>query len=1203
MIRRAGPGAAESVRVPERAAWQAPAGWLVSRVPVIEQLTQQAETARVQLAGLKGAGKALAVAEWLVREKRPALVVCATEKDAEAFYRDLAFFLGVEDTDAPAGKGAHADLVRFAADDFKPYEAASPDPDDAAGRVEALYRLAHPERPVAVVTSARGLARRTIPRRALERSVELVQADEELDRERFLLWLSAAGYARVSVVEDRGTFAVRGGIVDVWPPLQPKPIRIELFGDKVDSIRTFDVGSQRGRDTVPEAIILPVREIVFGDEELSHAKASLEPIASQSSGEALSAIQRKFAFSGIEALIPWIYEGSETALDYLTPRAALFRIEPMAIERELVTHELEVKFGYEKAVHEHRAVPPPEALYVTKLAERASIDLVDVELLDAESVRVPMEPTSGIRMELASAPPEKMLQPLADRLKAWQADRIKAVFVCHTPSQAERLLFLLSKYRVNIALDESDDPGVRVADGKSGLRASPEEVTVVLGEITAGFVAPEMRLALVSETEVFGERAHKRRAKAFADAKAIQAVSDLKPGDLVVHKDYGIGVFKGIQRVESTAPVREALTWLPGSGDAPRPPPVDFVWLEYQGGDKLYVPVYKMNLVQKYSAGEGEGTELDKLGGTGWESRKKKVNAAVAKMAQELLDLYARRETARRDAFGLHPEFAAIEARFEYEETSDQLRAIEDIHTDLSSPKPMDRLVCGDVGYGKTEVALRAAARVALDGKQVAVLVPTTLLAQQHGRTFQRRFADSPVRVEVLSRFQSPADSKRILTGLADGQVDVVVGTHRLLGKDVKFHDLGLIVIDEEHRFGVAHKEKLKTLRAHVDVLTLSATPIPRTLHMSMSGLRDLSLIETPPEDRLPVRTFVSRWEAGVIREAIVRELQRGGQVYFVHNRVRNIGALASFIQRTVPEARVGIAHGQMSPDDLERVMIDFVEKKYDVLVCTAIVESGLDIPSANTMIVNRADRFGLAQLYQLRGRVGRGAQKAYCVLMIPPGDVVTADAMERLSTMQEYTELGSGFRVAQRDLEIRGAGNLLGTNQSGFINAVGFDLYVSLLKKAIDSLKGEEVEPDIEPEINLKIAALIPEGYIPDSRFRVGFYRRLAAAKDEAELADVRDELRDRFGVLPSEVDNLIEVLKLRRWMQKLLIRDLAFDGKDLIVSFDPRTKVNPERLVRMAAREPKRWRLTPDNKLKARVPDRAKVMEEAKGLLALLS
>ncbi|HVO29775.1 MAG TPA: transcription-repair coupling factor, partial [bacterium] len=838
---------------------------------------------------------------------------------------------------------------------------------------------------------------------------------------------------------------------------------------------------------------------------------------------------------------------------------------------------------------------------------RRTVDLSDVEILEAgtRGARVACEATAGIRAEIqaAASSPDTMLRPLAERLKAWQAGKTKVVFVAHSPSQGERLLFLLSKYRINVELDEKDAPGADLVDPQTPLRTAFEEVTVLLGEIGAGFFLPGANLAVISETEVFGERSHRRRAKQFADAEAIRAISDLKTNDLVVHKDYGIAVFKGIKRVESTEPARQSLEWLPGSGTGATAPPVDFVHLEYSGGDKLYVPVYKMSLVQKYTAGEGETVSLDKLGGTGWESRKKKVSVAVAKMAKELLDLYARREVARRPAFGVHPEVAAFEARFEFDETPDQLSAIEKIHEDLSSEKPMDRLVCGDVGYGKTEVALRAAARVALDGRQVAVLVPTTILAQQHGRTFAKRFADSPVRVRTLSRFQHPAESKEVLAGLAEGKIDVIVGTHRLLGKEVKFRDLGLVIVDEEHRFGVAHKERLKEMRAHVDVLTLSATPIPRTLHMSMSGLRDLSVIETPPEDRLPIRTFVSKWEGGIIREACMRELSRGGQIYFVHNRVHNIGAVASYVQKCVPEARIGIAHGQMAPDDLEKMMLDFVDKKYDVLVCTSIVESGLDIPSANTMIINRADRFGLAQLYQLRGRVGRGATRAYCVMLVPPGDVLSADALERLSAMQEYTELGSGFRVAQRDLEIRGAGNLLGTSQSGFIHSVGFDLYVSLLKKEVDKLRGQEPEPELEPEINLKVAALIPDGYIQDARFRVGFYRRLSAAKDEEEISTVRDELRDRFGVLPGEVDNLVDVLRLRRQMQRMGIRDLSFDGKDLVLTFADRTKVSPERLVRMAAKEPKKYRLTPDQKFRARVTDREKTLADAKGLLTLLS
>jgi transcription-repair coupling factor (superfamily II helicase) len=628
--------------------------------------------------------------------------------------------------------------------------------------------------------------------------------------------------------------------------------------------------------------------------------------------------------------------------------------------------------------------------------------------------------------------------------------------------------------------------------------------------------------------------------------------------------DYGVGIYKGLRHLS-----------IGGVSN-------DYLLLQYLDGDKLYIPVDRLNLVQRYIGGDGRPPKLDKLGSGSWERAKKRVKAAVAEMVKEILDLYAARQVF--NGFGFSPldqSYREFEATFEYEETPDQTKAIEEVMRDMGNPKPMDRLICGDVGYGKTEVAIRAAYRVVMDGKQVAILVPTTVLAQQHHQTFCDRFKTYPLMIEMLSRFRSPREQKEILRRLRDGKVDIVIGTHRLLQKDVIFRDLGLVVIDEEHRFGVADKERLKQMRKLVDVITLTATPIPRTLQMAISGIRDLSLIQTPPENRLSIRSFVVRYDDEVIREAIQRELGRGGQVFFVHHRVQNIHAVANHLKRLIPEASLAIAHGQMKEKELEKVMLQFVKKEYNLLVCTSIIESGLDIPTANTILINHADRFGLADLYQLRGRVGRGSHQAYAYLLVPGDLILSGDAMKRLRAIQELSELGSGFKLAIQDLEIRGAGNLIGSSQSGHIAAVGLELYTQLMEQAIKGLKGEEVIEEITPEIQFHLPAYVPEDYVEDPAERLSLYRRLSLARSDEEVERIREEMIDRFGKIPSEVDHLLEVIKVKILLTRLSIRKLEETPSRLVLTFDEATQVSPQRIIDLVHRGKGSYRFTPDSKL----------------------
>ena len=689
------------------------------------------------------------------------------------------------------------------------------------------------------------------------------------------------------------------------------------------------------------------------------------------------------------------------------------------------------------------------------------------------------------------------------------------------------------------------------------------EAAIVVGELSAGFRLPDERLAVLTEEDIFGSRA-RRRTRREKQRAVLPSLAELKEDDFIVHTDHGVGRYCGLQHLKT------------GQTEG------DYLLIEYAGDDKLYLPIDRIEKVQKYVGSEGHVPKLDKMGGSAWEKAKLKARAAVEELARDLLKIQAKRKM--NQGYRYPPadnDFREFEATFPYEETGDQLAAIEEVLDDLQSDKPMDRLVCGDVGYGKTEVAIRAAFRVALEGKQVAILVPTTILARQHWETFRARFGGTAVEVEMLSRLRSSAEQKDILQRLADGKVDIVIGTHRLLQRDIRFRDLGLMVIDEEQRFGVTHKERLKRFRAEVDVLTMTATPIPRTLQLGMLGLRDLSVIDTPPVDRLAIRTYVSRFDDDLIRQAILRELQRGGQVFFVHNRVQTIDAQADFIRQLVPEAKVSVGHGQMGERELEKVMLEFIEGRSNVLVCSTIIENGIDIPRANTIIVNRADCFGLSQLYQLRGRVGRSDRRAYAYLLIPGEGLLNREARERLRILQEQTELGAGFRIASHDLELRGAGELLGARQAGQVTAVGFEMYTELLEETIRELQGIEKEDRIDPDIRLGLSAYLPEDYLRDPNQRLVFYRRLAGAESDQVIYELADELRERYGKIPEAGLTLFEVMKLRVLMKQLRIESAEYDGRRLVFGFHATTTVPPERILARLQQPGIKSSFSPDYKL----------------------
>ncbi len=753
------------------------------------------------------------------------------------------------------------------------------------------------------------------------------------------------------------------------------------------------------------------------------------------------------------------------------------------------------------------------------------------------------------------------LAAVAAQLAGWQRQGARLVVVASGPTQRTRTRELLAGHDVDATPSADPFPQAVATPGRKPL--------ALIGGLTRGVWLPADALALVTEAEIFGERRQIRRGRRARPAEFLSTLAELKPDDYVVHVDHGIGAYRGLRHMQVADTEG------------------DYLHLEYAGGDRLYVPVDRINLVQRYLSADAAAPPLDKLGGGSWERVKAKTRESILAMAKELLDVYAAREAHGRPAYGaadgLYREFVA---RFPFEETPDQQRAIDDVLADLAREKPMDRLVCGDVGFGKTEVAMRAAFLAVLEGKQVAVLVPTTVLAQQHLETFVARFAGYPVSVGVLSRFQSPVENKRTIEQLRTSRLDVVIGTHRLLQKDVAFQRLGLLIVDEEHRFGVRHKERIRQLRATVDLLTLTATPIPRTLNMALSGIRDLSVIETPPLDRLAIRTYVTRYDEAVVRDAILRELGRGGQVFFVHNRVENIDAVARRLGELVPETAIAVAHGQMEEGALERTMLAFMHGQSKVLVTSAIIESGLDIPNANTIIINRADTFGLAQLYQLRGRVGRSHHRAYAYLLIPGEHLITADAQKRLRVLQELDDLGGGFRLAAHDLEIRGGGNLLGKQQSGHITAIGLELYTTMMEQAVRELRGEPQEPDVEPEVQLGIPAFIPESYVPDVSQRLVVYKRLAAIRGVPDLDEIAAELVDRYGPVPALVDTLMRLMELRRWLKDLRIVAARRRGERIVLEFSPTTPVRPETLVEAVHRSHGRLRLV-DGATLAVVPE----------------
>ncbi len=1175
--------------------------WAFALRALAERLTDPGTPRTWRVQGLKGGARPFFLFRLLRAAPRPALVIAADGKAAERLVADLRFFLDEADDAPPFGRRIHY-LPSW---EVTPFEDLSPTADVVAARIEGLYHLRQSPNPI-VVTTPESLAQRVPPRDVFAARYLYVVEGEEIDRDAVADQLTAWGYRHVPLVEDRGDFAVRGGIIDVFPPAHPNPLRLQLSGDTIEILHEFDPVSQRIAARQAELLILPMREFDPATARQPDVMRAIEmraldlEIRREDRHLMLDGLSTGLLFPGVEFCLPYFYPRLDTLWDYLPERTAVFLDQAGEVDAALERAAALIERRAAEREAEHRFLTPPEQLYLAPSSWRAALarhPVVEMEMLDLlvaerSETRLSVQSftTGDLKAKRLHQRHEISFAPVAEQVQAWCGEGQRVVFVAGTEAQCQRLARLLETNEVPAALNQLSDaiafagPSPASGGGQEGAGArrgaAPEQsplplptrehargaaprVAIVLGHLSEGFRVPSEHLVVVTEADVFGE-SRRRAARRVSVAQLLKSLSELKPDDYVVHLDHGVGIYRGLRHLQ-----------VAGTEG-------DYLHLEYAGGDRLYLPVDRISLVQKYVGADGEVPPLDKLGGATWEKVKARTRESILAMAKELLAIYAAREIDERRAYcPPDPYFREFVATFQFEETPDQKQAIDDVLADLARGKPMDRLICGDVGYGKTEVALRSAFLAVMDGRQVAVLVPTTVLAQQHFTTFRRRCEGYPVQVEMLSRFQTPARQREVLRRLKGGQVDIVVGTHRLLQADVDFKNLGLLVIDEEHRFGVRHKERIKDLRKLVDVMAMTATPIPRTLQMSLMGIRDLSVIETPPIDRLAVRTYVTRYDDDVIRDAVRRELGRGGQVFFVHNRVENIDLMARHLRTLVPEAVIAVAHGQMHERALENVMLQFMQRDVNVLVCSAIIESGLDIPNANTILINRADHFGLAQLYQLRGRVGRSHERAYAYLMSPGEQLISKEAQKRLRVLQDLDDLGGGFRLAAHDLEIRGAGNLLGKQQSGHIAAVGFELYTQMMEEAVQELRGQRRHVEVEPEIQLGFPAYIPDTYIADENQRLVFYRRLAAVRGAAELADIAAELRERYGAIPPLVDSFLRVMDLRRTLKACMVVRAVLRNSMVTLGFHPDAPVEVDQLVSMVERGKGRFRLSADFQL----------------------
>ncbi|RKI46115.1 transcription-repair coupling factor [Clostridium paraputrificum] len=1080
----------------------------------------------IEIEGLSESGKSYVINGIYEVSNKPVVIITNSDMEAKNLYEDLNLYL--------------SNVYYFPAKEIVFYNVDAISGDLRWARLNVIKEILSNNKNI-IVTSIDAFAARYTPKDLFKTHTVSISVGDEVDFKELSKILVEAGYDRVDVVEGKGEFSLRGGLLDLFPTNSIYPYRIELFGDEIDSIRTFNTESQRSIEKVNSIEVFPAKEIIIDDEIIEYAlnnikeelDLTLKNNKDKERGIKLNTVISKnleelreiHDFETIDRYLPLFYKKSESLFDYLEDYIFVIDDKVRSLGKLDSTY-LEFNENYSVFLQRGDILPSQGKLLLEK---EELIELLEEKInITMDAINKGGEFLSPIRkIEINSAilhHYQGQLDLLIEDILKKKKDGYRTVILSGTRVRGERLVSTLrergieSSYRDNI---ES------IALG---------EVVITFGNLLKGFECPKYKTCVISDKEVFGE-AKRKLSKTKSKSKGVSKIksfAELKPGDYVVHVNHGIGVYKGIKQIEVSGHKR------------------DYLDIVYDKGDKLYVPVDQLDLVQKYIGSEGKSPKVNKLGGAEWQKAKSKVKKSINEIAEDLVKLYAARAAVKGYKYSKDTEWQMqFEDEFPFQETPDQLSSIEEIKKDMESDKPMDRLLCGDVGYGKTEVALRAAFKAVMEGKQVAFLVPTTILAEQHYKNMIKRFSDFPIKIDMISRFRTAKEQKSTLQSIKEGNVDILVGTHRLVSKDIVFKDLGLLIVDEEQRFGVAQKEKIKNLKKNVDVLTLSATPIPRTLHMSLTGVRDISVIETPPEERYPIQTYVVEQNDQLIRDAIMREIGRGGQVYFVYNRVEDIEKIANYIKNLVPESRVGIAHGQMTERQLEKEMLDFMANEYNVLVCTTIIETGIDIQNVNTIIIYNADKMGLSQLYQLRGRVGRSNRIAYAYLLYTKDKVLTEVAEKRLKALKDFTELGSGFKIAMRDLEIRGAGNMMGSAQHGHMAAIGYDLYCRMLEDTVKLIKGDIDKEPIETTVDLKVDAYIPSSYIEDEMQKIEVYKKIAAIESIDEYMDIKEELEDRYSVIPEPVYNLMDIAYIKSRAKLLSIEEIKEVGNDVIFRF----------------------------------------------------
>jgi len=1133
----------------------------VEKLPAFVRVASRLKegTGRISVSGLTPTAKALLLVLAQRTIGRPLIFVVSDNRAAEELLPVVQGFAELMDSTEPGS------IVTLPTRDVLPFQSLSPHPEIQEERAAALWKIASG----AVSILIAPIAATTIRLASTEYYIDLARTicrGETIDTEPLLEHLNTVGYASSDVVEMPGQYALRGGILDVYSPEADRPVRIEFFGDEVESIRKFDPATQRSSSPVDEALLLPLTETPVREDLLGAIHVRLSGKRITGNEEVIEQAVRSggvTVFPGWEFYAPVARE-SRSLFDLL-PNAAVLADEPEALKQELDRTWTRIEEAHERSLIGNLVRPTdlyfPPGQWWQMLSALPGADLEHLGITrpdQGETVQFPSQPAPRFHGSVPA---------MLEEVQKLTGENKNVVFAAPNTGEVERLADIFTEYNVSFRLGSRTRGGESYADETAYFSSDVLTTTLVKAYVPDGVIFPDANLAifgardLFDESELVASRPQRQKSKVSA---FLSDFRDLQVGDYVVHVEHGIAQYQGLKELNQ--------------GDGP----AEFMLLEFAEAARLYVPLTRLDLIQKYRSSEGAKPPLSHLGTQAWAKTKARVRKAMKDMADELLKLYAQRQMAQGHAFPADTEWMKeFEDAFEFTETEDQGQAIIDVKNDMESGRPMDRLLCGDVGYGKTEVAMRAAFKAISDNKQVAVLAPTTVLAFQHFETFKQRFAAFPVTIEMISRFRSPKQQKEILQKAEAGKIDILIGTHRILSKDLKFSDLGLLIVDEEQRFGVRHKERLKQMRKQVDVLTMSATPIPRTLHMSLVGLRDMSVIETPPKDRMAIQTVVASWDEKLIQSAMEQELERGGQVYFVHNRVESIWEIAAKLQTLVPNARILVGHGQMSEGELEKVMLKFMHHEADILVATTIIENGLDIPLCNTILINRAERLGLSELYQLRGRVGRSDRRAYAYLLLPSEIELTPIARRRLAALKEFSDLGAGFKIAALDLELRGAGNMLGGEQSGHIEAIGFELYTQMLDRAVREMKGEMPEEEIATQLNLGLNIRIPAEYIPEENQRLRMYKRVAGVEREAQLHDVRAELIDRYGEPPRAVRNLLEYAELKLVAVRVGVNSIERKREQVSIKFRQTAIVDPERLARFVASQ-RGTQFTPDGALK---------------------